>query len=76
MDSMKFYLSLTSLFVLYIQSCKSSRYIPIIDENYEDCGHSGYIDFKGLEFYTLNDSVRNFTRFAGLYIFAFPSTQL
>lgn len=36
---------------------ETSHYIPVIDENYVDCGHSGYINFEGLELHALNDTV-------------------
>lgn len=39
-------------------SGEAAHYIPVIDENYVDCGHSGYIDFEGLELHAVNDTVR------------------
>lgn len=41
-----------------ISNLQALHYIPVIDEHYADCGHSGYIDLDGLELVALNGTVR------------------
>lgn len=45
---------------MFASFCKAAHYIPVIDENYADCGHSGYLSLEGLELVALNGTVRIF----------------
>lgn len=45
------------VFVVCFCYCLAATYIPIIDENYSDCGHSGYLNLSGFEFHAHNDTV-------------------
>lgn len=45
---------------LLFRTAFSAHYIPIIDEQFVDCGHSGYIDLHGIELVAVNDTVSGF----------------
>lgn len=57
---MKFLWLSVVLTLLLFRSGFGAHYIPIIDEQYDDCGHSGYIDLQGIELVAVNDTVSGF----------------
>lgn len=60
MISVKLLIFLISSSSVLVLNCDALHYIPVFDEDYADCGHSGYINFEGLELVALNGTVRTF----------------